>query len=131
MNSPTFIAVIPRCVAERYAMIAQPKSTGLEPGPMARHIPGMNERRPPELEMTVNGEFVSPPSAPIASRIFMWAIVIAVLAGALSLAAFALWIALIILPVAFVAAVVAWGMFRFRVWQAQRSMGGQRGVWRP
>ncbi len=73
--------------------------------------------------MTINGEFVSPPAAPISSRILMWAIVIALLAGALSLAAFALWIALIILPVAFGAAVVAWVMFRYRVWRAQRAMG--------
>jgi hypothetical protein len=105
--------------------------TGLEPEPTARQVSGMKQRRPPELEMTVNGEFVSPPAAPIASRVFMWAIVIAVLAGALSLAAFALWIALLILPVAFGAAVVAWAMFRYRVWRAQRAMGGQRNVWRP
>ena len=112
-------------------MIARPKSTGLEPEPEARHIRHMNERRPPELEMTINGEFVSPPTAPISSRILMWAILIAVLAGALSLAAFALWIALIILPVAFGAAVVAWVMVRYRMWQAQRSMGGPRDLRRP
>ena len=104
---------------------------GLEPGRRARHIPGMNQRRQPELEMTINGEFVSPPKAPISSRILLWAIVIAVLAGALSLAAFALWLALLILPVAFAAGVVAWAMFRYRVWRAQRSMGGPRDVWRP
>jgi hypothetical protein len=109
----------------------RPNGTGLEQEAGARHIPRMNQRRPPELEMTINGEFVSPPVAPIATRILMWAIVIAVLAGALSLAAFALWIALIILPVAFAAGVVAWAMFRYRIWKAQRSMGGQHGVWRP
>jgi membrane protein implicated in regulation of membrane protease activity len=81
--------------------------------------------------MTVNGEFVSPPTAPISTRIFMWAIVIAVLAGALSIAAFALWVALIILPVAFGAAVVAWAMFRYRVWRAQRSVGDPRNLRRP
>jgi hypothetical protein len=91
----------------------------------------MNQRRPPELDMTVNGEFVSPPRPPISSRILMWAIVIAVLTGALSLAAFALWVALLILPVAFAAAVVAWAMFRYRVWRAQRTVSGQRNVWRP
>jgi membrane protein implicated in regulation of membrane protease activity len=91
----------------------------------------MNQRRPPELDMTINGEFVSPPKAPISSRIFMWAIVIAVLAGALSLAAFALWVALLILPVAVGAAVVAWAMFRYRVWRAQQAMSGQRNIWRP
>ena len=81
--------------------------------------------------MTINGEFVSPPRAPIVSRIFVWAVVIAVIAGALSVAAFALWIALLILPVAVGAAVVAWAMFRYRIWRAQRAMGAQHNIWRP
>lgn len=91
----------------------------------------MNQRRPPDLEMTIEGEFVSPPTAPMSSRILMWAIVIAVVAGALSLAAFALWIALIILPVAFGAAVVAWAMFRYRMWRAHRVAGAQASSGRP
>jgi hypothetical protein len=103
---------------------------GLEAGPWGRHIHGMNRRMPPELEMTVDGEFVSPPKVPISSRILLWAIVVAIIAGALSLAALALWVALLILPVALGAAVVAWVMFRYRVWRAQQAVAGQRGVWR-
>ena len=61
----------------------------------------------------------------------MWAVVIAIIAGGLSLAAFALWLALLILPVAFCAAVVAYVVFRYRVWRAQKSFGNQRSVWRP
>jgi hypothetical protein len=91
----------------------------------------MNQRRPPELDMTLEGEFVSPPTAPVSSRILAWAIVIAVMAGALSLAAFALWIALLILPVAFGAAIVAYAIFRYRVWRAQRPVVGRQDVWRP
>jgi hypothetical protein len=91
----------------------------------------MNQRRPPELDMTIEGEFVSPPVAPLTSRILMWAVAVAIIAGALSLAAFALWLALLILPVALGAAVIAWAMFRYRLWRAQRSMGGQRNVWHP
>jgi hypothetical protein len=104
------------------------RRSGLEPGKRVRHIPGMTKRRPPELEMTINGEFISPPQVPLSSRILMGAIVVAVLAGALSLAAFALWLALLILPVAFGAALVAWAMFRYRLWRAQRSMSGQSNV---
>lgn len=81
--------------------------------------------------MTIDGEFVSPPTPSIGTRILMWAVVIAVIAGALSLAAFALWLALLILPVALGAAVVAWAMFRYRIWRAQRTMAAERGVWRP
>jgi hypothetical protein len=91
----------------------------------------MNQRRPTELDMTIEGEFVSPPTPSFTSRILMWAVVIAVIAGALSLAAFALWLALLILPVALGAAVVAWAMFRYRLWRAQRTVGTQRGIWRP
>jgi hypothetical protein len=91
----------------------------------------MNKRHPPELDMTIEGEFVSPPTVPIASRILMWSVMIAIIAGGLSLAAFALWLALSILPVALGAAVIAWAMFRYRLWRMQRSVGSQRSVWRP
>jgi hypothetical protein len=91
----------------------------------------MIERRPPELDMTIDGEFVAPPPAPVASRVLLWAVVIAVIAGALAIAAFALWLALMILPVAVGAAVIAWGMMRYRIWREQRLMGGQQGLWRP
>ncbi|MDR3529121.1 MAG: hypothetical protein P4L90_00990 [Rhodopila sp.] len=90
----------------------------------------MNQHRPPDLDMTIEGEFVSPAKPPITTRILMWAIVIALIAGALSIAAFALWLALIILPVALGAAAVAYAMFRYRMWRAQHSAGGQRDVWR-
>lgn len=80
--------------------------------------------------MTLTGEFVSPPKASVSSRILLWAIVIAVIGGALSLAAFALWLALLILPVAFAAGVIAWGVYRFQVWRAAKSLGGQRNLWR-
>ena len=91
----------------------------------------MNQRRPPELDMTLQGEFVEPPTAPISSRILMLAFVIAVIAGCLALAAFALWLALVILPVALGAAAVAWVMYRYRVWRAQRAISGQQNFWRP
>jgi hypothetical protein len=65
-----------------------------------RHIFAMKQKRPPELEMTLEGDFVSQPKPPVSTRILFWAVVVAVLAGALSLAALALWVAMIILPVA-------------------------------
>ncbi len=109
----------------------QPPRHGLEARPRARHNTVMENHRPPELDMTLDGEFVSPPTPPVSTRIIMWAVVVAMIAGALCIAAFALWIALIILPVAFGAAVIAWALFRYRLWRAQHSMSGQRNVWRP
>jgi hypothetical protein len=91
----------------------------------------MNKRRPPELDMTLEGEFVAPPKVPITQRILTWAILVAVITGAVSLGAFALWLALLILPVALGAAAVAYAMYRYSAWKAQTSVGGQRNVWRP
>jgi uncharacterized paraquat-inducible protein A len=80
--------------------------------------------------MRTDGSFRLPPRPPILTRIFIWAAVIAVLAGGLALAAFALWIALILVPVALLAAVIAWLAFRFQLWRARSSVSGQRDVWR-
>ena len=112
---------------ERIPYAAANSMRHLEPRPEAGHIGRMTARRPPELEMNIEGEFVSPPTAPISSRILLGAIVVAVLAGALVLAAFALWLALLILPVAVGAGIVAWAMYRYRVWRIQKSLGGRRG----
>ena len=91
----------------------------------------MNKQAPPELEMTLEGEFVSPPSPPIGARILVGAVVVAVIAGALSIAALALWLAMMILPVALAAGVVAWGIYRYRLWRDRQSLGGRQDLWRP
>jgi hypothetical protein len=44
-------------------------------------------------------------------------------------AALALWFALLLIPVAVAAVVIAWLAFRYQVWKAGRSSGG-RSVWR-
>ncbi len=81
--------------------------------------------------MNLDGEFVSPPQPPIVSKILLWAIVVAVLAGAFAMAAFALWLALMILPIALGAGLIAWGLYRFQVWRAGKSLSGQRDLRRP
>jgi hypothetical protein len=99
---------------------------------MPVHIRIMDKNRPPELEMTLDGEFVSPPVAPVSTRILFWAIVIAAVAGAASLAAVALTLALSILPVALGAAAVAYLLFRYKMWRAGVSIGpGQQDIRRP
>jgi len=84
----------------------------------------MSHRSPPELDLLPDGSY-RPRRQPVAARIFAWAIVIAVVAGALAVAALALWFALILIPVMLVAGLIAWLAFRFQLWRA-----GQR-VWRP
>ena len=81
--------------------------------------------------MTLEGEFVTPPRPPIISRILLWALILAVIAGAITIAALALWLAMLVLPIAVGAAVVAYVIFRYQAWRAQKSLGGQRNVWSP
>lgn len=94
----------------------------------------MKDHHPPDLEMTLEGEFIEPPPPPvppILSRIMIWAIIVAALASAAAIAAFALWLMMIILPLAIGAGAIAYGIFRFQAWRAQASVGGQRDLWRP
>jgi hypothetical protein len=90
----------------------------------------MSDRVPPELDMRADGSFRLPPRPPILTRIFIWAVVVAVIAGGLAAAAFALWIALILVPVALLAGLIAWLAFRFQLWRAGASVSRQRDVWR-
>ena len=90
----------------------------------------MSDRVPPELEMRADGSFRVPPRPPILTRIFIWAVVIAVITGGLAAAAFALWLALFLVPVALLAGVIAWLAFRFQLWRARGSVSSQRDVWR-
>ena len=59
----------------------------------------MKNHQPPELDMTLDGEFVSPPTPSVSTRIMFWAIIVAVVGGAVVLAALALWLAMLVLPV--------------------------------
>jgi len=79
----------------------------------------MSDRRPPEIELLPDGSYRSR-RPPVAARIFAWAVVIAVAAGALAVAAFALWFALILIPVVVAAALIAWLAFRYQLWRSRQ-----------
>ena len=86
----------------------------------------MPERLPPEIELLPDGTYRTR-QAPLSARIFRWALIVAVCAGALAVAALALWFALVLIPVVIAAAVIAWLAFRYQVWRASR----RRDIWRP
>lgn len=88
----------------------------------------MNDRLPPEIDLLPDGS-IRPRQPPLAARVFRWAVVVALFAGALALAAVALWFALILIPVAIGAGLIAWLAFRYQLWRAGRSVN--RDVWRP
>ena len=80
-----------------------------------------------QLDMTPDGQFRTPPRAPITMQIMAGAVLVAVIAGGLAFAAFALWLALLLVPVVIVAVLVAVVMLRLRVWQARRRTGAYGG----
>lgn len=81
----------------------------------------------PTLDMTPEGEFRTPPQPTWAQKVLAGAIVIAVVAAGLAIAALALWFALILIPVALGAALVAYLAYRWRMWQAR----GRGDIYRP
>ncbi len=86
----------------------------------------MRERVPQTIDMTPAGEFVQTGARPSLLpnnwplRIGIAAAIIATLAGAVTLAALFLWIASLLLPVAFIAGIVAYGAFRYQRWRSRR-----------
>ena len=73
----------------------------------------MRERVPQTIDMTAAGEFVAPPArATWPLRLGLGAAMVAVVAGAVTVAALFLWIASVMLPVALVAGAVAYVAFR-------------------
>jgi predicted lysophospholipase L1 biosynthesis ABC-type transport system permease subunit len=82
-------------------------------------------RSGPQLDMTPDGQFLERPRETPAEKLLRYGIVVAVIAGLVALAAFALWLALILIPVVILAAAVAYAAFRWRMWKLGRSAGGE------
>ena len=70
-----------------------------------------------DIDMNADGSFVDPPAPGLAERILRGALIAAVLAAGLAIAMLALWFALILIPVAIGAALIAWAAWRWRVWR--------------
>ncbi len=80
--------------------------------------------------MTPDGAFRAPPGPALPIKVGAVAVVVAVLAGALSVAAFVFWFAVSLIPVALVAGAVAWLAFRFQLWRMRRSGRFGRSLYR-
>jgi len=81
-------------------------------------------RVPPTLDMLPDGRFrTAPPVAgvPLSFKLLVGAILVAVVAGSVAIAAFALWVLSVMLPVLVLAGVGAWAAVRFRRWQLLRG----------
>ncbi len=91
----------------------------------------MKSRRTVIIDMTPEGEFRGEFRAPGAGARLPWPMriaaagaLVALLLGAIALAAFAFWLAVTLLPVIIIAALIAYAAFRFQLWR-----GGGRRMW--
>ena len=107
---------------------------GLEAGTRAGQIGGMARPDPKLIEMRIDGSFPPPPGAPLPMKIAGIALAVATLAGALALAALVVWLVLwailVLVPLALLAAAVAWVAYRYQAWKRGGSFGGPRDVFR-
>jgi hypothetical protein len=92
---------------------------------MSRHVFLMTEQMPRIIDMTPDGDFVSPrperrPAGSFAVALGLSAAIVATIAVAVAVAALVLWVASIMIPVALVAGVVAYAAFRFQMWRTRR-----------
>jgi Flp pilus assembly protein TadB len=89
-------------------------------------------QKPPILEMTIEGEFVDPPQPrrlPFGTRVLIWAAVVAAIAVAGVVALAALWLLAFMIPVALIAVIVAYGVFRYQMWRGRGSDSGGTVYW--
>ena len=93
-------------------------------------------KEPAILDMTIEGEFVTPPlggphsgKPPLGARLLFWAIVLAAVAFAGVIAVFALWLLAFLIPLALLAALVAYVAFRIQLWRNGGSIQAGRYRW--
>jgi len=90
------------------------------------------DKKPLILEMTVEGDFVEPPKEPrlpLGSKLLIWSAGIASIAAAGAVALAALWLLAIMIPIALVAAAIAYGVFRYQMWRNGGSIPGRTIYW--
>ena len=80
-------------------------------------------RIPPTLDMTPDGGFRGPPQLgpSLSLKLLVGTVLVALIAGGVAVAAIALWVFSMVLPVLILAGVAAWGMFKYRQWQSLRG----------
>jgi predicted RND superfamily exporter protein len=94
-------------------------------------------REPPIIDMLPDGSFRDPPRrggnrpiVPLPAKLVLAAVAIAAIGLSILVAAVAIWVVSMLLPVVILAAAAAYGLFRFQRWQMlRRQAGAVRSPW--
>ncbi len=82
-------------------------------------------REPPIIDMRPDGTFLPPPGrrpvVPMSAKLMLGGILVAALGISVAIAALAIWVVSLVLPVIIIAAAVAWAAMKFRRWQSFRG----------
>jgi hypothetical protein len=84
------------------------------------------------IEMTLDGDFVSPPpppTPPIGTKIMLWAIIAAVVSMSLLIVVLTLWFVAMILPAVLILSAICYLAYRYQVWRMGRGVLIRRGRW--
>ena len=82
------------------------------------------ERTPPTLDMLPDGRFRPVrQGVPLSTKLMLGGVIVAVLAGAATIAVLALWLVTLLIPVVFVATLSAYVSFRVQRWRLRSRTG--------
>ena len=97
-----------------------PATRHLQARPVCTNVLIMAYRAHTVIDMTPSGEFLPRPKRlPLTTRVGIAAALIAVAAAVFATAALFLWLASVLLPVALIAAAVAYGAFKLQLWRVR------------
>lgn len=74
------------------------------------------------IDMDLEGHIRPPAASPLMGRVLRAAVVVAALGTMLGVGLLALGLALALIPIVLMAALVAWGAFRFQMWRRRADL---------
>ena len=78
------------------------------------------DRRPPVIDMTPDGSFRAPPRGmPLSTKLVIGGVLVAAACASFAVAALAIWVVSLVLPVAIIAGAVAWIAWKVKLSQAR------------
>jgi hypothetical protein len=69
------------------------------------------------IDMTLDGEIITPPPPTLLQRLLRGVVAIALVGAVLAAAVLALWFALLLVPIVLISGVIAWAAWRWRLWR--------------